>query len=158
MADDAVHHPGDKLGFDVTVSVAHQRTPSGKVELDSPPMVIRAHLLPPEAASPAIVVASRNGQPHPLADDFPQARKNWKNASGNHGSVLKPEFKEVAVEDQVPAQLRNVDEKTLEGHGNGIAWTGADMGVGNDDGCMGVGWHWQEYTDLPRKGATSCHN
>ena len=99
-------------------------------------MVIRAHLLPPEAASPAIVVASRNGQPDPLADDFPQARENRKNASGNHGSVLKPEFKEVAVEDQVPAQLRDVDEKTLEGHGNGIAWTRADMSVGNDDGCM----------------------
>jgi len=102
------------------------------------------------------VVASRNGQPDPLADDFPQARENRKNASGNHGSVLEPEFKEVAVEDQVPTQLRDVQEKTLEGHGNGVARTGADMGVGNDDGCMG--WHWQEYTNLPRKGATSCHN
>ena len=81
-------------------------------------MVIRAHLLPPEAASPAIVVASRNGQPDPLADYFPQACENRKNASGNHGSVLEPEFKEVAVEDQVPAQLRDVDEKTLQGHGN----------------------------------------
>ncbi|MFB3069252.1 MAG: hypothetical protein ACE1ZF_01020, partial [Gemmatimonadales bacterium] len=66
-------------------------------------------------------------------------RENWEDATRYDRSVLEPEIKEIAVDDEVVAWSGYLGEETLKRCRGVVVGLGAQVGVGDDDG--GMGWH-----------------
>ena len=74
----------------------------------------RVHLVTPEPATPAVVVASDHGESYAASPESCQPRKSGERHAGNDRLVLKPELKQVTAYDKMVSQFGHRIEKPVE--------------------------------------------